>query len=230
MNPSRIIEPMALSVIIPVGPGDAEWPMLLADLSALPVDCEVIMVGTDAAVVPSADAGADARVRWIRAKTGRASQLNAGVAAARNPVLWLLHADTRLPAASLDRLLAQLPGADELAYFDLRFSDGPAWMALNAAGTWLRSRVGRMPFGDQGFVMHKSTLQRLGGFDPGVGRGEDHALVWRARRAGIRLKPLGCSLSTSARRYIEHGWWRTTRTHVSQTLRQAWRFSRRARP
>jgi len=221
---------MAVSVVIPVGPGDEAWRSLLGDLAALPDRCEVILVGTHEGIPTSHHTARHMRIRWLRAPTGRASQLNAGVAAARNPIVWLLHADTRLPPGTMDRLADRLPDEHELAYFDLRFSDGPALMTLNAAGSWLRSRVGRMPFGDQGFVIHRRSLQRLGGFDAGVGRGEDHALVWRARRKGMRLKPLGCSLSTSARRYVEHGWWRTTLAHVGETLRQAWRFSRSARP
>lgn len=221
---------MALSVIIPVGPGDAAWRDLLGDLSALPASCEVLLVGTAGETAPSLDTQAPGHVRWLQAPIGRASQLNAGVAAARNGVVWLLHADTRLSPGTLERMLERLPGSNELAYFDLHFSDGPPLMALNAAGAWLRSRIGRMPFGDQGFVIHRRSLLRLGGFDASVGRGEDHALVWSARRAGMRLKPVGCSLSTSARRYVEHGWWRTTLSHLWLTARQARRFSRGAPP
>ena len=56
--------------------------------------------------------------------------------------------------------------------------DGLA-MQLNAAGANLRSRWLGLPFGDQGLVLPRASFERLGGFDPALRYGEDHALVWR---------------------------------------------------
>lgn len=216
-----------LSVVVPVGPGETAWVALLGDLHGLPDGSEVVLVAAtgDGQATGTGEHGAPG-CHWIRAPAGRASQLNAGVAAARHRLLCLLHADSRLPATSLQRLLAQPPGRDEIAYFDLRFTDGPALMSLNATGAWVRSRVLGMPFGDQGFVLHREAFDRLGGFDPRLDCGEDHDLVWRARRHGMRLKPLRVPILTSARKYARDGWWTTTARHLTLTWRQARRFSR----
>lgn len=226
-KPRSAAEPPPLSVVVPLGPGETAWRELMADLEALPAGSEVILVAAagdlqDTTVQRST---VPAR-RWIQAPAGRASQLNAGVAAARHPLLCLLHADSRLPAGSLRRLADSLPGRNELAYFDLRFTDGPALMWLNTLGAWIRSRWLGMPFGDQGFVLDRRDFHRLGGFDPQLACGEDHALVWRARRSGLRLKALRAPILTSARKYARDGWWTTTARHLTLTWRQARRFRR----
>lgn len=215
-----------LSIVIPVGPGDDAWRGLLTDLAALPANCEVIVAATEADPAPADLPPLAAGLRWLTAPRGRARQLNAGARAARHPRLCFLHADSRLPPASLARLLsADLDHA--LAYFDLRFlPGGPAMMWLNALGARLRSRWLGLPFGDQGFALRRAVFEQLGGFEETQERGEDHAFVWTARRAGVRLLPLRASIHTSARRYAEFGWWRTTCHHLGLTWRQVRLFSR----
>lgn len=215
-----------LSIVIPVGPGDTAWRGLLADLAALPQDCEIILAATDADPAPDDLPPLAASLRWLTAPRGRPQQLNAGAAVARHPRLCFLHADSRLPAASLQRLLATEPAAS-LHYFDLRFAaDGPTLMGLNTLGTWIRSRWLGLPFGDQGLLLARADFERLGGFDTAITRGEDHAFVWSARRAGLGLRPLRAPIVTSARRYAACGWWRTTCHHLGLTWQQARHFAR----
>ena len=57
--------------------------------------------------------------------------------------------------------------------------------------------------------------------------GEDLALVWRARRAGLRLQGLDAAMLTSARRYRQRGWLRTTLRHLRLTALLVWREMRR---
>jgi hypothetical protein len=218
-----------VSVVVPVGPGEAVPSALCDQLAALPRAAEVLVVcaapgGAARAGVTSAGGP---EIAWHVAPAGRATQQNAGAAAASRPWLWFLHADSRLAPATLPALAALI--ADDrpaLGYFDLRFHDGPHLMALNAAGAWVRSRWLGLPFGDQGLALPRPAFAALGGFDPSVARGEDHDLVWRVRRAGLPLRPLRAPLYTSARRYVEHGWWRTTTSHLRETWSQARVFAR----
>jgi GT2 family glycosyltransferase len=78
-----------------------------------------------------------------------------------------------------------------------------------------------MPFGDQGFCLRREIWERLGGFDTHASYGEDHLFVWKARRAGVPLRPTGGTLRTSARKYQERGWLRTTARHLHLTATQA---------
>jgi rSAM/selenodomain-associated transferase 2 len=223
---------LKLSVIVPVGPGERAWRELLGDLAVLDRGAEVILVAIAGAAPAEFDAheyGLRVPARWLEAPAGRARQQNAGAAAASGETLWFLHADSRLPAASVAKAMS-FAGRQALGYFDLRFrDDGPQLAQLNALGAWLRSRWLGLPFGDQGLILPRRTFHALGGFDAALSAGEDHALVWAARRGRIPLAPLRAPLQTSARRYAEHGWLRTTLRHARLTISQARSFSA-ARP
>jgi GT2 family glycosyltransferase len=207
-----------LSIVVPVGPGDRTWRALACDLEALSPGCELVL---SAAEPPADDAG---DIRVVCGPAGRAAQLNRGVAAANGDWLWLLHADSRPGAATLDAVAAFIaahgdPDRPVLGWFELAFADdGPRRTALNARGANLRSRWLGLPFGDQGWLLSRRTFEHVGGFDPHFGRGEDLEFIVRARRAGVRLLPAGAALATSARRYRDRGWLRTTLAHTWFTL------------
>jgi hypothetical protein len=217
-----------LSIVVPIGPGETAWRDLLCDLQVLPVDVELLLVGVE--VAPSDlemhAAALAGRLRWLSAERGRASQQNAGAAAARAPWLCFLHADSRLDDSAL-RALASLPARDSaLYYFDLGFFDGPALLRLNALGAKLRSRLFGLPFGDQGLCLPWAEFERLGQFDAALPRAEDHALVWAAHRAGLEVRPIGARLLSSGRRYAQAGWLRTTLRFLWLSLQQARTFAR----
>jgi hypothetical protein len=218
---------LELAVIIPVGPGDTAWARLLDDLKRLPLESEIIFVGTD---LPSKalkslfdDLTSSRNVRWLQAPKGRGRQLNAGVKAAQKPYLWFLHADSRFTESALHTLEKSLQHKpDALHYFDLAFlNDGPALTYLNTVGVWIRSHILGLPFGDQGFCVERKLFERLGGFREDVIYGEDHLFVWQARTQKISLRCTGGLIQTSARKYQKYGWHTTTLNHLSLTVKQA---------
>ena len=219
-----------LAVVIPVGPGDRVSPALIEQLAPLPPGAEILVVQADVRdpLPAAAPHGNGPPWQQLHAAPGRASQQNAGAAAATRDWLWFLHADSQLGPATLPALAEFLRrDATALGFFDLQFlDDGPALMRLNALGAHMRSRWFGLPFGDQGLVLPRATFAQLGGFDPSLACGEDHDLVWRARHGGLPLRALGAPLYTSARKYAERGWWTTTAWHLQETWRQARRFSR----
>jgi len=211
---------------VPVGPGDRAWRGLLPLLADLPVPFEVVLSGCEPPPDDLSPAGAPASVRWCAEKTGRARQLHHGIESARTDQLWLLHADAR-PSTQVLAAAAEPIAADVLGWFPLRFEPPrPAAARLNAWGANLRSRFLGLPFGDQGWRLHRDTYQRVGGFDPDWPRGEDLEFAVRARDRGVRLERYRPTLATSPRRYAEQGWWRTTAEHLRLT-RTMWRDARR---
>ena len=229
---------LTLSVIVPVGPGDASWSGVLHDLAALAGPAEIILVagpGQAPADFAPQRFGLGVPARWIESPAGRARQQNAGAAAARGAALWFLHADSRLPAGTVGTALQHAArmagdGRDGLAFFRLEYlGDGPWGARLNALGAGLRSRWLGLPFGDQGFLLSRRDFERLGRFNETVGIGEDHALVWQARAQRVPLVALPAPVRTSARRYREKGWLRTTLRHARLTVAQAVRFRALAR-
>lgn len=215
-----------LSVIVPFAPHEAEGDALLEQLRTLPADCEVIVVRAEGAALPTLAEQHDGGPRWrvVTAPAGRASQMNRGAQAARGSWLWFVHADSRLHPRTLPALQAFLASRDDaLGFFDLRFAtDGPALTRLNALGANLRARWLGLPFGDQGLLLGAAWFKRLGGYDEQAQCGEDHLLVWHARRAGLPLRALGAPLISSARKYAREGWLNVTTTHLRLTVRQAW--------
>ncbi|MGV8942834.1 glycosyl transferase family 2 [Thermomonas sp.] len=214
-----------LAIVVPAGPGDIAWQGLLPQLVPAAAREILLVLPDDTTDAPN---NLPANVRTVRASAGRASQLNAGANTGVARWLWFLHADSRVDATTLAAVAAFVAeDADAIGYFDLGFLDDGPWLtALNAAGANLRSRIAGLPFGDQGLLMPRRVFDALGGFDLSLPSGEDHALVWKARHAGIPLRRLAAPIYTSARKYAQHGWWRTTRHHLLLTCRQAWRHSR----
>jgi len=223
LQAERNVKTMAgttLSIILPLGPGEPAGAELIADLLPLPAGCELIVAG----VGQEAQRHSREGVLCLDCPPGRARQLNAGAEAASGDWLCFLHADSRLPPGSRQRLLEATGEDNALRYFDLRFHDGPIAMRLNELGAFVRSRWLGLPFGDQGLCLPRPWFKCLGGFDETLHCGEDHALVWAARRAGLSLKPLRAPILTSARKYAERGWLRTTLLHLRLTSSQARAF------
>ncbi|MGB0135536.1 glycosyltransferase [Dokdonella sp.] len=214
-----------VDIIVPAGPGDRAWRELLPQLVAARVN-RVILVLADDDLSDPGDIPPEVQV--CRSKAGRALQLNAGARVSESPWLWFVHADSRVTPATLGAMQHFVDAdATAIGYFRLRFlADGPRWTFLNAWGADLRSRLLGLPFGDQGLLMPRRVFDSLNGFDESVVAGEDHNLIWAARAHGIPLGAVPAPIYTSARKYAERGWWRTTWQHLGMTRTQARSFSR----
>jgi rSAM/selenodomain-associated transferase 2 len=191
---------LPLSVIIPTLNAAAH---LASTLAAIPGTAEIIVVdGGSEDDTRRAAAAAGARV--IAAERGRGTQLAAGIAAATQPWLLLLHADTR-PSEGWQPAVAQhlAGGVDRAGFF--RFTlDSPTSAArrLERLVAW-RCRVLALPYGDQGLLIHRDLLRSVGGMRP-IPLMEDVDLV---RRLGHRrLVALPADVVTSAARYEREGY------------------------
>ncbi len=216
---------MKLSVIIPMAPDEQAWRNLIPDLAGLPPSSEIIVAvphGTPPLEMPTPHPWMI--VKQVSEGVGRAAQMNAAARIADGTQLWFLHADTRLAQDTIPALLRRLGQyPDWLLYGDLKFlSDATPLMKLNEIGTWVRSRLLGMPFGDQGLCIRKKLFCEIGGYPENVQYGEDHVFVWRARQRGIVLQSIEAPIYTSARKYRNRGWFKTTVRHVALTYKQAW--------
>lgn len=216
-----------ISVVIPVLDGEDHWKTLISDLASFPDSSEFLFVsngeqpaGFSELVRQCQLAG---RSQWQQASKGRAVQMNRGASLACLSYLLFLHADSRLTETGVQRLIRSSKSTpDALHYFNLKFQDQSFFlMQLNTWGVYFRSHVLGIPFGDQGLCLSRTLFQELGGFDETASYGEDHLLVWKARRKGVRLQCTGAEIKTSARKYQQQGWLKITVKHLWLTLRQA---------
>lgn len=148
-----------------------------------------------------------AGARIVSGTPSRGAQIRRGIAAAEGDWFLILHADTRLAEGWTQAVFPVLidPGA---WHFRLAFDASgllPAWVAGWAN---LRSRLFHLPYGDQGLLIDRGTLEAAGGF-PDLPLMEDVAL---ARALGRDLRALPALAVTSAEKYQRQGWlWRGAR-------------------
>jgi rSAM/selenodomain-associated transferase 2 len=147
----------------------------------------------------------DGAVRKILSEQGRGSQLNRGAGAASGEVLVFLHADTALPRDALTRIGEAL--RDETlrgGAFDLEIdSPRPIFRLIERVAS-RRSRITRIPYGDQAIFLRRACFQALGGFRE-LPIMEDVDLMRRLRLAGGRIAILPERVVTSARRWEKEG-------------------------
>jgi rSAM/selenodomain-associated transferase 2 len=143
----------------------------------------------------------------LSAPRGRASQMNAGAAACPADVLLFLHADTELPHDADALVHSALQGPAAWGRFDVRINSPRPLLRLVGAMMNLRSRVSGIATGDQALFMRHELFVQVGGF-PDQPLMEDIALSRTLKRRG-RPACLRQRVSTSARRWEQHGVWRT---------------------
>ena len=154
----------------------------------------------------SAAIAAAAGARVLSSAPGRGRQLAAGVRSAAGEVLWLLHADSRLPLP-VGQYLTILRRQSGWGRFDVRLRPATPLLELVARMMNLRSRLTRICTGDQGMFLHRDLLAGIGGL-PEQPLMEDIELSRRLRAVATFAAP-ALALETSARRWHERGVLRT---------------------
>lgn len=223
----------ALSVVMPVldeAPTIAARLEALHDLRASGAQVVVVDGGSADSTVAIARAFADI---VITAPRGRASQMNAGAAAATGAVLLFLHADARLPARAgelIEEVLGTEPPrsrdgrhrgpAYHWGRFDVRIdSRRPVLRMVSAAMNW-RSHLTGIATGDQAIFVRRTLFDSVGGF-PDIALMEDIALSRALRRSGRPARIREC-VFPSPRGWEQRGAWRTI--VLMWRLRLAYRF------
>ncbi len=141
----------------------------------------------------------------LSAPAGRARQMNAGASAAGGDALLFLHADTRLPPGAF-RLIAKTlsDGRYAAGAFDLRYDSERPLVRFIARVACLRSRLTRIPYGDQAHFFQRDYFESLGGYAD-IPLMEDVEIMRRIKKRGERISILPDPVVTSARRQETEG-------------------------
>lgn len=137
---------------------------------------------------------------------GRSAQMNYGAKMAKGKILYFLHADTRPPAGFLKDILHAYCKGHTSGCFMLQF-DYPHWfLKLNCWFT--RFDFNYFRFGDQSLFVSRDVFEKAGGFREDHIVMEDQEMIKRIRKTSaftIIKKPV----ITSARKYLENGFYKT---------------------
>ncbi len=200
---------MTLSVVIPALNAA---PTLLATLTSLGEEPEEIVVVDGRSDDATREIARKTGAQVIESPRGRGSQIAAGVAATSGDWLLLLHADTRLAPGWVAAARAHMACSEGAGYFCFALdSADPRARRLERAVAW-RCRALGLPFGDQGLLIHRALLARIGGMRP-LPLMEDVDLVRRLGRR--RLVPLAADAITSAARWERDGWHRRSARNLA---------------
>ena len=146
------------------------------------------------------------KVVTVRSAKGRGTQMNTAAGYARGNVLLFLHADTLMDQTAwilLHRLCAV--GTDRLCgAFDLEIDHGRKVFRIIEKVASLRSRITRLPYGDQGIFINREFFNRMSGY-PDWPLMEDVELMRKIRREHVRPVIFRHAVKTSARRWERRG-------------------------
>ncbi len=196
----------SISVIVPVLNEAGGINDLISHLASLrsPLSREIIVVDGDpqAGTIGSITQGG---VITALAGPGRARQMNHGAALASGDILLFLHADTLLP----EDALAGIPEAlDDRRFvagaFDLGIRSTRRIFRLTERYAALRTRLTRIPFGDQAIFIRKNYFDEIGGYSD-IPLMEDVEIMRRIRRRGGEITIIPRKVMTSARRWEREG-------------------------
>ena len=150
------------------------------------------------------------RVIRVISEKGRGHQLNAGALHASGSILIFLHADTCLPADAVRVILSAMNNDRNVAgAFDLRIdSDSIAYRLIDHVAS-VRSRLTRIPYGDQAIFIRHDYFHQLGGFR-NIPIMEDVDLMQRIKRRKDKIHIVKQRVMTSPRRWQQEGMIRCT--------------------
>lgn len=195
-----------IAIVVPVLADTDALDALLARVERWPVQPREIVVVSVDSDIGAARVCARHGCRLIAAAANRGAQLDQGARAASARTVWFLHADAMPPDDALAAIEQAIDRGAESGCFRFAFQGAPRWhkRLLAALVNW-RTRLGGMPYGDQGLFVLRTAYLACGGFahQPLF---EEVGLVKRLRRRGT-FRPLERPLEVSTRRWERDGWW-----------------------
>jgi rSAM/selenodomain-associated transferase 2 len=200
--------PLRLAIVVPTLNEEAG---LRRNLPAALAAADELVVSdggsTDGTLAVAEELGA----RVVSGPAGRGDQLTRGAAATDAPLLLFLHADTRLPPDGIPRIRDAVAGGAAGGGFLVRFDAAGPLLRFGERLINARTRLTRLPLGDQAQFVTRESFQSLGGYrDWPILEDLDFAL--RLRRLG-RTALIASPVTTASRRFAQQGIARTVSTN-----------------
>ena len=143
--------------------------------------------------------------RYVLSEACRGKQLDDAARTASAETLWFVHADAVPAHTSLRDIDTARANAAEAGYFRFEFTGARRWQkTLVERLVNVRTRLGGMPYGDQGLWVSREAYLATGGFahEPLF---EETRLIKRLRARG-RVCALHTAIGVAPRRWEREGW------------------------
>ena len=195
---------MFMSVIIPVL-HEANINHFLSDLLEKKgkENLEIIVVDGDP-MGSTLNLISDKKVKKITSAKGRAIQQNKGAKKASGDILIFLHADTLLPHDFIQLIRQVIYSGNSGGAFDLCIDSSHPFLKLVSRVASIRSRMTRIPYGDQAIFITRDLFLQINGF-PEIPLMEDIALMQKIKKTRAGFKILPRKVLTSARKWMKDG-------------------------
>ena len=221
--PVNIMTPEEISIIIPTLNEEKTISQCLETVVNIP-GIEVIVSDGGSTDRTVEIAGQQRDVRVVHSLTGRGIQMNNGAACARGKILLFLHADCILSREDVLKIRQVFDsGVFVGGAFNIRLLSDKFPYRLIEMGINFRTKVFKLPYGDQGIFVKRSIFEELGGFRE-MPICEDLDFICRLKKCG-RIAILNEKISTSVRTWKNHGILRTSLRN--QTLLASYLFGLR---
>jgi rSAM/selenodomain-associated transferase 2 len=131
--------------------------------------------------------------------------MNAGASVARGEVLIFLHADTLVPDSAFSRINSVLEDTKVVGgAFDLGIQSNRLIFKVIGKVASVRSRITRIPYGDQGIFIRRKYFHAIGGYRD-LPLFEDVEIMQRIKRRGDKISILSEKIYTASRRWEGEG-------------------------
>jgi rSAM/selenodomain-associated transferase 2 len=140
------------------------------------------------------------------APKGRGAQMNCGAALAQGDILVFLHADTLITQKALNGLQREMKQRNNIVggAFDLGIrSTKKAYRVIETMAN-VRSRITRIPYGDQAIFLQKKYFSKIDGFSE-IPLMEDVDIMQRIKQKNDKIVILPIKVQTSPRRWEKEG-------------------------
>lgn len=212
-----------VSIIIPILNEEDNLPRLFENVAKLKLMPQQVIlvdggsvdnsVGMAQSFIEKVELDNHSLIDWqmVQSTAGRAIQMNTGAALATGKVLLFLHADTQLPVTAINDIFLAMQKADnnyKWGRFDVQLDSREPMLRLVSQMMNWRSKLTGIATGDQAIFINKSLFEQIGGY-PKQPLMEDIELCKLLKRIAKRPACLSSKVITSARRWQQHGTWRT---------------------
>ncbi len=154
-------------------------------------------------------AGQHSDVKVVSSLTGRSIQMNNGATCARGEILLFLHADCVLSREDVLKIRQIFDsGIFVGGAFKIKLLSDKRTYRLIEMGINLRSKIFKLPYGDQGIFVKRSIFEKLGGFRE-MPVCEDLDFICRLKKCG-RITMLNDRIFSSVRTWKNYGILRTS--------------------